>query len=64
VELIVCLGCDITDKCVMDIHSPKQDTTGCLFCSLLSVFQLQDPLLCDFQKATMQTIINSRSKTV
>lgn len=54
-EVVLCLGCDTNDKCVMDIHSPKQHRTDYLFYSLLSVFKPQGPHLCDIQKATKLT---------
>lgn len=53
--VVLCLGCDINDKCVMDIHSPKQYRTGYLFYSLFVVFQLQYPLVCDIQEASKLT---------
>lgn len=54
-EVVLCLGCDTNDKCVMDIHSPKQYKTDYLFYSLLSGFKPQGPLWCDIQKATKLT---------
>lgn len=54
-EVVLCLGCDTNDKCVMDIHSPKQHRTDYLFYSVLSVFKPQTLLLCDIQKATKLT---------
>jgi hypothetical protein len=64
VEFVLRLDCDIADKSVMDKHSPKQYTTGCLFHGLLPVFLPQDLLYCDFQKATILTCMNSRRKSV
>jgi hypothetical protein len=54
-EVVLCLGCAADDKCVMDIHSPKQHRTDYLFYFLLSIFKPEGTLLCDIQKANKLT---------